>query len=73
MLTLEICLEPCLSGFDVGIYEVSRTGHPELIEPKRQAHSTDHRLATKMALAIANELYSGYSADNQRITQPEGL
>lgn len=58
----EICLEPCLNGYDVAIYQ-----DQELIESKQctrlsmQDQLNDKKAAITKALVIANEFYEKYT------------
>lgn len=62
----ELCLEPCLNGFDVGLY--SHEG--ELLFPVKCTRLTGiytQSRAYKSAIIIILELYKQYEAEKQRL------
>ena len=56
---IEICIEPCLDGFDVGLYK-----NEILIYPKREAHTNIFVLRKLYAVKKANELYHKWEINN---------
>lgn len=58
---IQICLEPCLDGYCVGIYKKhEKLKRYELLDKKIKAHHINHVVAKGLAIEGANKLWNKY-------------